>query len=1090
MEAILKKIATIKLKVANKQQKITKKKGEKKKKIDPIVHISRSPSTIEISPMSKRTTRSMSPKIVQESLNEKIVKLLSELSSLMMKAGEPMKARAYQKAEEYILGLETELKSVDELRGKPGFGPTILSKIDEYLKTGTLGIIERERAKPEYIFTNIYGVGPQKAKELVQKGITSLADLREKQGEALNKVQQVGLKYYEDILERIPRKEIDQYHTVFEKAVQQGFSGKYEIVGSYRRGLQTSGDIDVIITSENPENFDIFLDRLIAEKVIVEVLSRGKSKCLVVAKIPSSDKYRRVDFLYTSPKEYPFAVLYFTGSKAFNAVMRGHALKMGYSLNEHGFSKMSIKEGDKKETKGSVLEKSFASERNIFDFLGLQYIDPVDRIDGRNIISLGQPSERQQTPSPILQEEPVKEEEVEIKEPKKKSAKKREPKKPSQKISKKISPPPSPKEEIKPDKTIEIKKLEDFKEQGIVFLEGLSESDLLRMIETSKNLYYNENRSLLTDNEFDILVEFTQNKFSKEAGQEIGAPVTGKNKVELPFEMASMDKIKPDSGALAGWVAKYTGPYVLSCKLDGVSGLYISDKSGKHSLYTRGDGHIGQDISHLIKVLRLPKMAAGTAVRGEFIMPKAVFVEKYSGSFANARNLVSGIVNRKSVDEKCRDLDFVTYEVVSPALKPSEQMQRLKQLGLKVVQNQTVTSLTNEFLSALLVEWRTGYTYEIDGVIVTNDAIYERASGNPDHAFAFKMVLSDQVAEAKVLDVIWTPSKDGYLKPRVRIEPIQLAGVRIEYATGFNGKFIEENRIGLGAVITMIRSGDVIPYIQSVTVPAERAKMPTVPYEWTDTHVDIVLKDPSKDATVLEKTITNFFVHLEVDGLSSGNIKRIIKAGFSTIPSILKMNKADFEKVEGFKTKMIEKVYSGIQEKVGKATLLEIMVASGKLGRGLGERKVRPILAMYPDILVSKESNTEKIDMLKKVAGIGKENAAEFVENIPVFLGFLRECSLESKLQGGPSPTNTMEQPVNVDTSNSFYQKKVVMTKTRDKDIIDFVTKMGGSLEDSMKKDTFVLIVKSTEDSSSKTEYAKKNGIPILSVEQFKEKYM
>ena len=643
-----------------------------------------------------------------------------------------------------------------------------------------------------------------------------------------------------------------------------------------------------------------------------------------------------------------------------------------------------------------------------------------------------------------------------------------------------------------PNQTILFeKKIEEFREQGIVFLEGLTESDLLKMIETSKNAYYNENRSLLTDNEYDILVEFTQNKFSKDAGQDIGAPVLGKNKVELPFEMASMDKIKPDSGALAGWVTKYTGPYTLSCKLDGVSGLYICDKSGKHSLYTRGDGHIGQDISHLIKILRLPKMTTGTAVRGEFIIAKSVFTEKYAETFANARNLVSGLINKKSVDEKCRDLDFITYEVVSPPMKPSEQMQKLKQLGLKVVQNQLVTELNNEFLSAILVDWRKSYLYEIDGVIVANDAIYERSTGNPDHAFAFKMVLSDQVAEAKVLDVIWTPSKDGYLKPRVRIEPIQLAGVRIEYATGFNGKFIEENRIGLGAVITMIRSGDVIPYIQSVTTPAEKAKMPTVPYEWTDTHVDIKLKDPSKDATVIEKIITNFFVHLEVDGLSSGNVKRIVKAGFSTIPSILKMNKADFEKVDGFKAKMIEKIYTGIQEKVGKASLLEIMVASGKLGRGLGERKVRPILAMYPDILVSKESNEKKIEMLKKVAGIGNENAREFVDNIPEFLTFLRECSLENKLNSpiGEPVENTMENP-QIDISNPFYQKKVVMTKTRDKDIIDFVTKMGGSLEDSMKKDTFVLIVKSVDDTSSKTEYAKKNGIPILSVEQFKEKYM
>ena len=91
--------------------------------------------------------------------------------------------------------------------------------------------------------------------------------------------------------------------------------------------------------------------------------------------------------------------------------------------------------------------------------------------------------------------------------------------------------------------------------------------------------------------------------------------------------------------------------------------------------------------------------------------------------------------------------------------------------------------------------------YEIDGIIVANDEIYERTEKNPKHAFAFKMVLSDQVAEAKVLDVIWTPSKDGYLKPRIRIEPIFIGGAEIRYATAFNGAFVRDNKIGIGAVI-------------------------------------------------------------------------------------------------------------------------------------------------------------------------------------------------------------------------------------------------------------------------------------------------
>ncbi|NBX87597.1 MAG: hypothetical protein EBQ97_03645, partial [Bacteroidetes bacterium] len=88
-----------------------------------------------------------------------------------------------------------------------------------------------------------------------------------------------------------------------------------------------------------------------------------------------------------------------------------------------------------------------------------------------------------------------------------------------------------------------------------------------------------------------------------------------------------------DYTKLANWTAKFTGPYVLSCKLDGVSGLYTTE--GKDpKLYTRGDGRVGQDISHLIPFLRLPK-TRGVVIRGEFIIPKALFESKYKDKFAN-----------------------------------------------------------------------------------------------------------------------------------------------------------------------------------------------------------------------------------------------------------------------------------------------------------------------------------------------------------------------------------------------------------------------------------------------------------------------
>jgi len=639
------------------------------------------------------------------------------------------------------------------------------------------------------------------------------------------------------------------------------------------------------------------------------------------------------------------------------------------------------------------------------------------------------------------------------------------------------------------------KQIKLFKEKGISVLESLSELQITTFIIVANDAYYNSKSPLMTDNEYDIVREYAEKKYpDNETIKQVGAPIE-KNKVTLPFNMPSMDKIKPDTNALFNWMSKYKGPYVLSCKLDGVSGMYSTytadlSVSNEPKLYTRGDGKVGQDITHVLRVLKLP-LTPGYVVRGEFIIPKQVFDTKYKDTFANPRNLVSGIINSKTLDDKTKDLHFVAYEIIHPLLKPEEQMKKLAELNHEVVQNKLVQELSNELLSETLIDWRTNYAYEIDGVIVTDNNLHGRVDGNPEYAFAFKMVISDQVAEAKVVDVIWNASKSGYLKPRVQIEPIRLGGITIEYATGFNGSFIESNKIGVGAVIQIVRSGDVIPHIKSVTTPAEHAKMPDVKYHWTDTHVDIVLDNIGEDETVLEKNITAFFTGLDVEGLSSGNVKRIIKAGFNSVPKILKMSKTDFEVVDGFKSKMIEKVYTSIHDKVDNASLLEIMAASNLFGRGIAERKLRPILDAYPDILTRKESPEQKITMLKEIKGIGKENAKSFVDHIDGFLAFLKECSLDGKLSGNVALQNTLtEVSVNVDKSHPLFEKHIVMTKVRDQKIIDELKRVGGVLDDSIGKKTFVLIVKSKDDVSNKTKYADEHNIPIMTPDEFIAKYM
>jgi NAD-dependent DNA ligase len=396
---------------------------------------------------------------------------------------------------------------------------------------------------------------------------------------------------------------------------------------------------------------------------------------------------------------------------------------------------------------------------------------------------------------------------------------------------------------------------------------------------------------------------------------------------------------------------------------------------------------------------------------------------------------------------------------------------------------QLADTLTNEMLSNLLVEWRKTYMYEIDGVIVTDDKIYPRKSGNPEHAFAFKMVLSDQVAEAKVVDVLWAPSKDGYLKPRVQIEPINLGGVTIEFATGFNAAFIKDNNIGIGTTIELIRSGDVIPYIKSVTIPAEEPKMPSVPYKWNDTHVDIMLENASEDPTVKEKNITGFFRGIGVEGLSSGNITRLIKAGFSTVPEIIGMTEADFLTVEGFKGKMANKIYTGIQQKLQEASIIQLMAASNIFGRGFSEKRMELILNELPDILVSDDTEQEKIQAVTSVKGMAEKTAEAFVSKIEDFKDFLTECGLEDKLYEKP-------QQKSVDKTHPLFGKNIVLTGTRDKAIIEFLKNIGANQGSSVSKSTFLVVAKNKDEDTGKAEEARKLNVPIMSVDEFIQTYI
>jgi len=1090
------------------------------------------------------------------------IKVLNELSIIMKNKGETFRSLAYIKAinelKKYMSSPNAlTINSVNDLKALnlPNIGKTILEKYGEFLKTGKLEAIEKEKNNPINIFTNIYGIGHVKANELVtSKNILTLEQLRERQNELqenklplLNSKQQIGLKYYDDLLKRIPREEIDEFKVLFETNFRETIkenneleeNHKFEIVGSYRRKAQTSGDIDVICTSYNNNKtvFVKFIEKLRSKNILLEILSNGETKSLTIGKLLTGAKAipRRLDFLYAPQEDYSFTLLYFTGSKEFNTAMRQHALNLNLTLSEHGFYKLIHTTKVKQEKIQNLL---FKTEKDIFDFLCMEYKEPPERKDEHSVI-LTLPLEEikkhieekieikqiKQEDIPAIptmptQEQKQEQQQEQEQEPQQPQSIPITPRKETLKIRMPSSKVQTLKRFTKKIKETILENLNKFKSQGLTALAILSLDELTAMLQEAIDNYYiselKEN-TLLTDNEYDILREYILKKDPSNAlaNDQQTQIKNDTSKVKLPYEMWSMDKIKPDTNALTKFKETYKGPYVVSAKVDGVSALY-STESGTPNLYKKGDGKYGFLINHIIPYLNLPTQKNIT-LRGELMIKEETFKLKYKGQFSNSRNFIAGIVNRKRLTQVekdiLKDIDFVGYEVIMPPnLKPSEQYNKLVELNtitVKNIQDIDFTLLSNEYLSKKLIEFRTTYEYSIDGIICIDNNLHDRKSKNPEHAFAFKMVLTDQVIEAKVLDVLWAVSKDGLLKPRVQFEPVTIGGVTITYATGINARFIVDNNIGLGALVSLTRSGDVIPKITSVIVPAQKPIMPSTTeydYIWNSTNVDIMLKNIKSDPRVAIKSITKFFKDLEIEGLGEKNIEKIINSGADTIIKIINLSTEDLMKVEGFQKKMATKIKTSIQKQLAEASIAKIAAASNIFGRGVAERTINQILKAEPTILTDKASIEEKISKLSAIEGVGEKTATQFIKAIPEFVEFITLIKPDYQIQAtqatepiqAPQAIQATEPTQVIETQDHVLKNKIIVfsdfdktSKYTKKELEKLLAKFGPIIETTVKKTTNILIIGDSLSSSTKVENAKKIGtIEIITLDDFLEKYV
>jgi NAD-dependent DNA ligase len=594
--------------------------------------------------------------------------------------------------------------------------------------------------------------------------------------------------------------------------------------------------------------------------------------------------------------------------------------------------------------------------------------------------------------------------------------------------------------------------------------------------------YFNGDDPIMSDNEYDRLYgDYTSSK--------VGClpPLAGR--VTLPVRMASLTKHNDDKSlSLFSSKWKTVSFFNVQEKLDGVSCLYVHDDKGQVNLYTRGDGTIGTDITHLIKYgLNVPfKCDSFLMVRGELIISKKIFKEMLEDAFKNTRNTVSGqVVAKKPNADVVKYIDFVAYEIVNMSqFQPSveDQHQQLIRNGFKVVYNRNVEKklVTKSVLTNYLNRRKNKSEYDIDGLVLTVVTPYTRSDllENPKYSVAFK--IRGETAETTVVQVKWNLSKNGKYKPRIVVEPTQLSGVTISSVTGFNAKYIVDNRVVPGTKIVITRSGDVIPHIVSVEKSDEGSV--TLPENSLWNSVDLYHNQDSCPNEVVIKQMVYFFSSLKCANCKDKTITKIFNAGFKDVEAVIQAcvfnNGQQLQKIDGLGDKLAAKISVSVVDNLKAASLHELLAALNAFGEGIGFKKI-----------VSLNLTASSIDQ-QDIKGISKATIKEKV--LPVLKASLDRVKNIKKMVDSNYDTVTLQQTTTVDSRATSFcglsGQIFVFTGFRDQRLEKVIVDHGGRVTTAVSKKTTAVVVDHNWKPSSKTVKAQSINVPLMTRKDLEDK--
>lgn len=644
-------------------------------------------------------------------------------------------------------------------------------------------------------------------------------------------------------------------------------------------------------------------------------------------------------------------------------------------------------------------------------------------------------------------------------------------------------------------------------------------AELVEQYMRCKVAYYNTSETLVSDAAFDTLEARIRAMAPQHVClQQIGAPPQGRT-IPLPCWMSSLDKFYPkDTHTLTAWLARACKvgeiPALASAKLDGVSGLLVLDGTRPTSLYSRGDGRTGSDWTSRLPLLAnaaafcLPNGYSRLVVRGELIVSKSDF-QAYGKGYSTARAMVNGLMgaSRHCKSDLLRYIHFVAYAIYEPEGMPlSDQWSLLQQTGMDTVHTVKGASAISFMLSAVNVKliqqqceerfslWRQHGEYEMDGVVVhccAQEAPSARCtSGNPADAFAYKVKCEEQEGTTTVQHVEWSVSKDGFLKPTIVVEPFVVQGVTIKKTTGFHAKYIQDNAIGPGAQVRISRRGDVIPVVDEVLAPSTTgdAQLPTVPFEWNASGVDIVLAGDAceTDAECMAKRLALSFRTMGVKNASVSVARRLIDATVCTdFLTAVSLTAEQLVALDGFAQVSAHKLVESIQHGARNATPVQWIAAGHVFGRSIGPKRLAQIVERIPlSADVANANNTPDRALLMALDGFDAITVDKIIAKLPRVREYWAQVN---QLLGESTPTQQLVVKKttlkNVTTSSA---KKVLITGFRCPELLTYIQNAGGQAVSNWSTSVAVVIQRDESYTNRKIADAIANNTPRITRAQWK----